>query len=98
MANLVTQKQYQKMKNATVTLVQFRDGLRIMTTRGLSYVDAIEQMTMHRRYPGMASDTYMIVDNKYRATSSIVDKLENATKREYQDWVGTRLQKKIKGK
>jgi len=63
MVNLIPMKEYHRVKNEKITIVCFRDGERILTHSGASYVDAIERMTMHGRHPGMASDTYMIVHN-----------------------------------
>lgn len=49
MANRMTMKQYQEVKNEEYTIVKFNmDGRRVMTHGGLSAVKVVEEMINHR--------------------------------------------------
>ena len=41
--NKISQKEYQEIKNKTVTVISFENGQRTMTYGGLSYKQAIEE-------------------------------------------------------
>ena len=64
MKNLITKKQYNKIKNEQLTVITFRNDKRVLTHIGLSYIGAVKEV-IHKQ--GRNYISFIIPNDEYRA-------------------------------